>query len=387
MITRLTDRLEKHFAYVLCAAFLLVGAMGATAWQAQQVGAAGSADFSLTPSSGTHIVGNGFTVTVYVDSGDQKVNAVEPILTFDSNALQVTNVDGSTSGFNVQASIDSGTGYVALPRGTMKPLSGKQKVASVTFRVLAATNTSSINFRSDSGVYQSSQNIWNQQDGGGQFSLVNAVSNPSQPQQSSTSGGSSQSSGGGTSNNSGSESSQTQTSGNAQQNTATTTTDPTGLSQTEYLVVIKILDNNGEPIKDATVRLDTGEVTKTDDKGLASFVGITPGQRKVTVEHKGKSESKTVIITPQSDPSQNLQEFEVQLAAESTSGAFIPLYIGLLVGGVIVLGLLARPVVHHFAKRQLSRYTDPNTIVVGDMSKKTMPPHDSNDSPQPGAKQ
>ena len=53
--------------------------------------AAGSASLYVGPSSGTFTVGSTFTVSIYVNTGGQFVNAVEANLSFPPNMLQVVS--------------------------------------------------------------------------------------------------------------------------------------------------------------------------------------------------------------------------------------------------------------------------------------------------------
>lgn len=52
-----------------------------------------------------------------------------------------------------------------------------------------------------------------------------------------------------------------------------------------YVVELRILDKEGQPRKDVEVKLgDTTE--RTDNEGVASFIGVTPGAYKVEIDGK-----------------------------------------------------------------------------------------------------
>lgn len=96
--------------------------------------------------------GSSFTVTVYEDSGSEMVNAVQANLMFPVGLTAKVNATGSV--FDIEAEQENVNGMVKIARGTVSPVSGKQKVASVTFS--GTGNPSDIIVSEDSAIIRSS---------------------------------------------------------------------------------------------------------------------------------------------------------------------------------------------------------------------------------------
>ena len=126
--------------------------------------AAGSANLSLSPSSGNYKIGNTFSVTIYENSGSDPVNVVEAILSYDQSKLQLLGRTCNSGAFEVSA-------FSAC--GTIVPKTGTQAVATASFKALAS-GSASISFAGSSHIYRSTDNteIWNGATSGGMYSLA-----------------------------------------------------------------------------------------------------------------------------------------------------------------------------------------------------------------------
>ena len=113
-----------------------------------------AASLFLPPSSGTYKVGQTFSVGVYVGSADQAMNAVEGVISFPKDILEVTGVSKSGSILNlwVQEPAFSNAGGTANFEGIVynPGFNGKSgKIVTVTFKA-KAQGSASVNFNSGS---------------------------------------------------------------------------------------------------------------------------------------------------------------------------------------------------------------------------------------------
>ncbi len=77
-----------------------------TSTQAQ----AASASLYLTPSSGTHVIGSTFTVTIKVNSDGESINAAEGTVVYDAERLDVISISKAGSIFNLWTADPTDTG-------------------------------------------------------------------------------------------------------------------------------------------------------------------------------------------------------------------------------------------------------------------------------------
>ena len=113
-----------------------------------------AASLYFSPSSGSYSVGRSFTVSVYVSSPSQAMNAVSGIITFPSDKLQVTSLSkaGSIVSFWAQEpSFSNITGTITL-EGVVLPagyIGSNGKILDVNFAA-KSQGTASLNFSSGS---------------------------------------------------------------------------------------------------------------------------------------------------------------------------------------------------------------------------------------------
>jgi len=107
----------------------------------------------ISPSTGSYGIGAAFSVTVYVASPDQEMNAVSGLITYPSDKLEVTSV--STSGSMVDLWVPSsgptyGGGSVNFEGVSLSPFKGGYaKVLVISFRT-KAVGSALLNFSSGS---------------------------------------------------------------------------------------------------------------------------------------------------------------------------------------------------------------------------------------------
>jgi hypothetical protein len=200
IMSHILHRLPTKFRAFMFVAIAMVAVLGlvASPYGSTSVKAACSsgcvASMSATPSSGSYNPGNTLTVSVYVNSGGQGVNAVQADFTYPASLLQFQSINPSGSAFSIDAASSGGSGSVSIARGNISAVSGSNLlVAQVTFQVLSA-GTASITFSGSSAVVSSSSNqdILNTKSGASY-----TISNPAPPAPPPSSGSDSGSSGGG----------------------------------------------------------------------------------------------------------------------------------------------------------------------------------------------
>jgi hypothetical protein len=106
--------------------------------QPQPAQAAGASLF-FTPSVGTYVIGDKFTIAVKAFVGGANINAAEGLISFDKNYLEVAGVSDSGSIFTMwttQPSFSNSAGTISFGGGVQAPgFSGQQgKVINITFK-------------------------------------------------------------------------------------------------------------------------------------------------------------------------------------------------------------------------------------------------------------
>lgn len=99
---------------------------------------AASASLYLSPSSGTHIVGNRFSVTVRINT-DTAVNAAQGAISFDSDILKVAGISTGGSIFNLwttQPTFNNSAGSINFAGGIPHPgyKGNAGKICTITFQ-------------------------------------------------------------------------------------------------------------------------------------------------------------------------------------------------------------------------------------------------------------
>lgn len=112
-----------------------------------QTPAPAPASLYLAPASKSVAAGSNFTVTLRVTNGSQGVNAVQAGLVYDATKLDYVGISEGVA-FPVNAANSSTTpGSLMLARGTSAgSVTGDSKVVTVTFRLKAASGSTTISF-------------------------------------------------------------------------------------------------------------------------------------------------------------------------------------------------------------------------------------------------
>jgi hypothetical protein len=134
----------------------------ATVAMASTASAAGTATFSVTPGSGSYVVGDTLSVTISEDSGTQPIGTVQADLLYPTTLVQYKNVDGSNSAFaDIAPAPSNSGGKLSITRASMTPYTGTQQVAVVNFTVIASGSVT-LGFADTSAIYtaQDATNIY-----------------------------------------------------------------------------------------------------------------------------------------------------------------------------------------------------------------------------------
>lgn len=102
-----------------------------------------AASLYFSPSSGTHAVGATFSVSVYVSSADQAMNAASGVISFPRDTLEVVSISKAASIFSLwvqEPSFSNSAGVINFEGIVLNPgfTGAGGKIASVTFKVKAA---------------------------------------------------------------------------------------------------------------------------------------------------------------------------------------------------------------------------------------------------------
>jgi len=117
-------------------------------------GVASAANLYFSPSSGSHAVGTTLSVSIYVSSADQAMNAASGVISFPQDKLEVTSLSKSGSIFTLwvqEPSFSNNTGTVNLEGIVLNPgfTGAAGKIITANFRVKAA-GVAALNFSSSS---------------------------------------------------------------------------------------------------------------------------------------------------------------------------------------------------------------------------------------------
>ena len=102
------------------------------------VGHVSAATLSLSPSSGTYVVGETFSVSIIANSANQALNAIDSIVSFPTDKLQVTSVSKESSIISLwieEPTFFNNTGKVSMSGVVLTPgFSGSAgKVLKINF--------------------------------------------------------------------------------------------------------------------------------------------------------------------------------------------------------------------------------------------------------------
>ncbi|MCK5059617.1 MAG: hypothetical protein KAR00_00505 [Candidatus Pacebacteria bacterium] len=110
-------------------------------------GKANAASLYFSPSSGSHLVGQTFSVNVYVSSSDQAMNAASGVVFFSSDKLQVTSVSKANSIFSLwvqEPTFSNIAGNITFEGIVLNPgfIGQTGKILTINFKAKSAGNVS-----------------------------------------------------------------------------------------------------------------------------------------------------------------------------------------------------------------------------------------------------
>ena len=133
-------------------AVVLIAGTGAVLLYGSHAATGGS--LSLSPATGSMLVGSTMSVTVQVNSGTDTMSTVEADLTYPSTLLQYKGIVTTGSQFNdATPPVTTGTGTLAIVRASTIPVTGTANFVTVEFNVIAA-GTATIAFAPTSAIYR-----------------------------------------------------------------------------------------------------------------------------------------------------------------------------------------------------------------------------------------
>jgi hypothetical protein len=305
--------------------------------------AAGTATLTLSPPSASYPVNTNFTLTVNENSGSQAVSSVEANVTYDASKLQFVSLSTANSPFPNCFQASGGNGSVTISCAYFEgTVTGNQPVGTITFKALAGSGTTSINFRADSAVVaQDATNIWNNSTTGGTYTLTTPSSGGS-TSTTPTGGSTTTTPSTGTKVSTKPVSDYSAAAPQAQTaNPATPVPVEESTSKGQfngYLVAIKVVDADGKPVKDAKVTMADKTAT-TDGSGVASFSGVAAGKHDISVASKEGEIKSSIDVTKDGTPT-DVQQLTVKLKAKETKTSpyviIIPTILTLLLAGLTV---------------------------------------------------
>lgn len=130
--------------------------------------AAGGPSMYVQPASGTFNPNQTLSITIYINTEGENVNAVQADFTYPQSRLQFQSIDAVGSAFAIDAASSGGSGTVSIARGNIADVSGVAQVAKVNFKVLNDPGVAALVFSSSSAIVRSSDstNILNTMSGG-----------------------------------------------------------------------------------------------------------------------------------------------------------------------------------------------------------------------------
>ena len=117
--------------------------------------ASSSGEFILQPSTSKLQSGQKFAVDVLVDSGSTPIKAVEAHILYP-DTLIVGGINLFDTAFDIQTENKASNGIVRLARGAVIPVSGIQKIATISFSGIGSPTD--LRFSPDSVIIRSSDN-------------------------------------------------------------------------------------------------------------------------------------------------------------------------------------------------------------------------------------
>lgn len=117
-----------------------------------------SQNLSMTASNQNPQTGEVVRISIWEDSGDQAVNAVQANLNYSTDKFDFVSTDVTKSAFEIQAQNTVKNGKVIIARGHKGNLSGRQLVAVIKLKAKDSPGSASLSFSGDSHLVSSLTN-------------------------------------------------------------------------------------------------------------------------------------------------------------------------------------------------------------------------------------
>lgn len=111
-----------------------------------------TAELSTDPQSAVTQNGEVVTFSIWVDTGGQKVSAVQANLSYPADKFDFISIDDTGSAFEIRPESKGGDGKITIARGQIGGVTGKQLVAKVNLKAKTVDGEGSVTFSDQSKV-------------------------------------------------------------------------------------------------------------------------------------------------------------------------------------------------------------------------------------------
>ena len=143
-------------------------------------GAAGAANINLSPASGSYEKGDNIVVDLMIDSGTDQMDTAQVRVLYNPVKVSYVSTNISGSDFDTAAPGDSGSNYIQVGRGNTSSVSGSNKLASLTFKVLASSGSMTLSLDGPNTIVLLAGTELTTIDGQGNYTSLD-ITNPSAP--------------------------------------------------------------------------------------------------------------------------------------------------------------------------------------------------------------
>ena len=112
----------------------------------------GPASLSVESESNTAQQQEVIEVSVYVDSVDEPVNAVQANVAYPTDKFEFIGINAKESPFTVEAENKEENGVIKIARGSFDPIKGRQLIAVIQLRAINGSGDADLTITEGSGV-------------------------------------------------------------------------------------------------------------------------------------------------------------------------------------------------------------------------------------------
>ncbi len=129
-----------------------------TTYDTQATAESANRSLAMTANNQTPNTGDIVKVSVWEDSGNQPVNAVQASIEYPANKFTYVSSDGSRSAFEIQAQNTGKDGKIVIARGHKGSLTGRQLVAVVSLKTKNGSGNATLRFNNDTHLVSADTN-------------------------------------------------------------------------------------------------------------------------------------------------------------------------------------------------------------------------------------